>query len=76
MKAPVEPNSSISTWLPGCFSAQSFSLRLKIENHAFVMPSAMQPGAQLRPDALVEHERRMQWAAGTLTIGGAMALAF
>jgi len=49
---------------------------LKIENHAFVMPSAMQPGAHLRPDALVEHERRMQWAAATLTIGGAMALAF
>lgn len=50
---------------------------LKIENHAFVMPpSAMQPGAQIRPDALVEHERRMQWAAGTLTIGSAVALAF
>ena len=50
---------------------------LKIENHAFVMPpSAMQRGAQIRPDALVSHERRMQWAAGSLTIGGAMALAF
>jgi hypothetical protein len=50
---------------------------LKIENHAFVMPpTVMQPGAQVRPDALVEHERRMQWAAATLTIGGAVALAF
>lgn len=50
---------------------------LKIENHAFVMPaSATQRGAQIRPDALVSHERRMQWAAGSLTIGGAVALAF
>ena len=50
---------------------------LKIENHAFVMPpTAMQQGAQIRPDALVDHERHMQWAAGILTIGGAIALAF
>ena len=50
---------------------------LKIENHAFVMPpTAMQQGAQIRPDALVNHERHMQWAAGILTIGGAIALAF
>jgi hypothetical protein len=51
--------------------------RLKIENHAFVMPpTVMQQGAQIRPDALVDHERHMQWAAGVLTIGGAIALAF
>lgn len=50
---------------------------LKIENHAFVMPpTVMQQGAQIRPDALVDHERHMQWAAGILTIGGALALAF
>jgi hypothetical protein len=50
---------------------------LKIENHAFVMPpTAMQQGAQIRPDALVNHERHMQWAASILTIGGAIALAF
>jgi hypothetical protein len=50
---------------------------LKIENHAFVMPpTVMQQGAQIRPDALVDHERHMQWAAGVLTIGGALALAF
>ncbi|MFZ0293760.1 MAG: hypothetical protein WAL52_09165 [Candidatus Sulfotelmatobacter sp.] len=50
---------------------------LKIENHAFVMPpAALQQGAQIRPDALVDHERHMQWAAGILTIGGAIALAF
>jgi hypothetical protein len=50
---------------------------LKIENHAFVMPpTVMQQGAQIRPDALVDHERHMQWAAGILTIGGAIALAF
>jgi hypothetical protein len=50
---------------------------LKIENHAFVMPATvMQPGAQVRPDALVDHERHMQWAAATLTISGAIALAF
>ena len=51
--------------------------RLKIENHAFVMPpTVMQQGAQIRPDALVDHERHMQWAAGVLTTGGAIALAF
>ena len=51
--------------------------RLKIENHAFVMPpTVMQQGAQIRPDVLVDHERRMQWAAATLTVGGAIALAF
>jgi hypothetical protein len=51
--------------------------RLKIENHAFVMPpTAMQQGTQIRPDALVDHERHMQWAAAILTIGGAIALAF
>ena len=50
---------------------------LKIENHAFVMPPiVMQQGAQIRPDALVDHERHMQWAAAILTIGGAIALAF
>jgi len=50
---------------------------LRIENHAFVMPPiVMQQGAQIRPDALVDHERHMQWAAGVLTIGGAIALAF
>ncbi|MGA9508242.1 MAG: hypothetical protein WBV55_06290 [Candidatus Sulfotelmatobacter sp.] len=50
---------------------------LRIENHAFVMPpAALQQGAQIRPDALVDHERRMQWTAGILTIGGALALAF
>jgi hypothetical protein len=50
---------------------------LKIENHAFVMPpSALQQGTQICPDALVDHERRMQSAAATLTIGSAVALAF
>ena len=49
---------------------------LKVENHAFVMPPMLlQQGAQIRPDALVDHERHMQWAAGILTIGGAIALA-
>ena len=56
---------------------EAFAPRLKIENHAFVMPPAFtQHGKQICPDALVDHERRMQWAAGTLTIVGAMALAF
>ncbi|MGA9135145.1 MAG: hypothetical protein WB384_24325 [Candidatus Sulfotelmatobacter sp.] len=50
---------------------------LKIENHAFVMPASVtRSGAQIRPDALVNRERRMQWAAASLTIGGAIALAF
>ncbi|MGA8270376.1 MAG: hypothetical protein WB919_02380, partial [Candidatus Sulfotelmatobacter sp.] len=56
---------------------EAFAPRLKIENHAFVMPpSVMRQGAQIRPDALVALERRMQWAAAILTIGGALALAF
>jgi hypothetical protein len=56
---------------------EAFAPRLKIENNAFIMPpAAMQQGAQIRPDVLVDHERRMQWAAATLTVGGAIALAF
>jgi hypothetical protein len=49
--------------------------RLKIENHAFVMPpiSDAQAGT-LRPDVLVRRERWMQGASGILTVGGALAL--
>ena len=56
---------------------EALAPRLKIENHAFVMPPAVvRQGAQIRPDAVVALERRMQWAAATLTVGGAIALAF
>ncbi|HEY3972280.1 MAG TPA: hypothetical protein VGM18_04700 [Candidatus Sulfotelmatobacter sp.] len=56
---------------------QAAAPRLKIENHAFVMPpSAMMQGAVIRPDRLVLRERRMQLASGVLTVGGSLALAF
>jgi hypothetical protein len=65
-----------ATFVSG-LAIETLAPRLKIENHAFVMPpTVMQQGAQICPDALVDHERRMQWAAATLTIGGAIALAF
>jgi hypothetical protein len=56
---------------------EAIAPRLKIENHAFVMPPTLtRQSGQIRPDALVEHERWMQGLAATLTIGGAVALAF
>ena len=50
---------------------------LKVENRAFVMPaSSIAAGAEVRPDLIVQRERRMQWASGLCTLGGALALAF
>jgi hypothetical protein len=69
---------SVSLWVifVSGLAVEAFAPRLKIENHAFVMPSAVvRQGEQIRPDALVALERRMQWAAAILTIGGAIALA-
>jgi hypothetical protein len=70
---------TIGLWL--IFAAgllvQAAAPRLRIEDHAFVMPpSAMVQGGLIRPDRLVLRERRMQTASGLLTIGGALALAF
>jgi hypothetical protein len=56
---------------------QFFAPGLKIENRAFVMPpSSIVSGAEIRPDLIVQRERRMQWASGLCTVGGALALAF
>jgi len=56
---------------------QAAAPRLKIEDHAFVMPpSAMVQGGLIRPDRLVLRERRMQTASGILTLSGALALGF
>jgi hypothetical protein len=56
---------------------EAIAPRLKIENHAFVMPLTFtQQHGQIRPDALVEHERWMQALAAAFTIGGAAALGF
>ncbi len=70
---------SISLWaiFASGIAIELLAPGLTIENHAFVMPSTLtQQGAQIRPDALVDHERHMQWAAAILTIGGAIALGF
>jgi cytochrome c-type biogenesis protein CcmE len=49
--------------------------RLKIENHAFVMPPISDArSATLRPDVLVRRERWMQSVSGILAVGGALAL--
>ena len=56
---------------------QFFTPGLKIENSAFVMPSSsIVAGAEIRPDSIVQRERRMQWASGLCTLAGALALAF
>ena len=56
---------------------EALAPRLQIENRAFVMPSnANIQGQTLRPDQLVDRERRMQAAAALLTVGGALALGF
>jgi hypothetical protein len=56
---------------------ESLAPRLQIQNRAFVIPPSMTAeGKEVRPDRIVERERRMQWAAGILTIGGALGLAF
>jgi len=56
---------------------QCFTPGLKIENRAFVMPpNSIVAGAEISPDLIVQRERRMQWASGLCTLGGALALAF
>lgn len=51
--------------------------RLKIENNMFVMPPITSGDqAVLRPDVIVRRERWMQFASGTLTVGGSLALGF
>jgi hypothetical protein len=53
------------------------SPRLKIENHAFVMRSVLtSQGGAIRPDAIVDHERRLQWVSGILALGGSLSLGF
>jgi hypothetical protein len=77
------PGESRRAWLALCLWAifaaglaiQLVAPRLKIENHAFVMPPISDAQtATLRPDALVRRERWMQGASGILTVGGALAL--
>jgi hypothetical protein len=56
-------------------AVQLVAPRLKIENHAFVMPPINDAKAEtLRPDVLVRRERWMQGASGILAVGGALAL--
>ena len=56
-------------------AVQLVAPRLKIENHAFVMPPISDArSATLRPDVLVRRERWMQGTSGLLTVGGALAL--
>ncbi len=50
--------------------------RLKIEHRAFVMPATLTASsAPIRPDAIVDRERKMQAAATVLILGSAVGLA-
>jgi len=82
-KSGQTPGKPRRTWLAPClwtiFAAgllvQLAAPRLKIEDHAFVMPPISDAqAATLRPDVLVRRERWMQGASGILTVGGALAL--
>lgn len=54
---------------------QGLAPRLKIQNRAFVLPSKLLvEGNQIRPDAIVQRERTLQWASGLCTLIGALAL--
>jgi hypothetical protein len=49
---------------------------LKVSNRAFVIPKELTAnGETIRPDEIVEKERRMQLLAALLTAGGAVGLA-
>ncbi len=55
---------------------EGFAPRLKIDHHAFVMPTMLTAeSAPVRPDAIVDRERRMQLAASLLLLGSAVGLA-
>lgn len=50
--------------------------RLKIEHRAFVMPVTLTASsAPIRPDAIVDRERKMQAAATLLILGSSLGLA-
>jgi hypothetical protein len=77
------PGESRRAWLALCLWAifaaglaiQLVAPRLKIENHAFVMPPISDAqAATLRPDVLVRRERWMQGASGLLTVGRAAGM--
>lgn len=56
--------------------AQVFSPHLKIENHAFSMPSdLLPPGTTISPSDIVAKERIIQATSAILTVGGALGLA-
>ncbi len=55
---------------------EGFAPRLKIEHHAFIMPTMLTAeSGPVRPDAIVDRERRMQLAASLLLLGSAVGLA-
>lgn len=56
---------------------QVIAPRLKVKNHAFVMPQVMISGKQqIDPADLVARERLMQLLSLMLTLGGAIGLGF
>jgi hypothetical protein len=55
---------------------ESLAPRLKIEHRAFVMPLTLTASsAPIRPDAIVDRERKMQAAASLLILGSSVGLA-
>jgi len=56
---------------------QLFSPRLKVSNGAFVIPPEMAAGRNpIRPDEIVDRQRRMQFLSLLFTVSGAVGLAF
>src|SRR5947208_1692775 len=56
---------------------QLLSPHLKISNGAFVIPPEMAAGRNaIRPDEIVDRQRRMQLLSLLLTVSGALGLAF
>jgi hypothetical protein len=55
---------------------EGLSPQLKIEHRAFVMPVTLTASsAPIRPDAIVDRERKMQAAATLLILGSSLGLA-
>jgi hypothetical protein len=55
---------------------QAFSPGLRIEHNKFVAPVTISQGQEIHPDKLIARERTVQLLSATLTLGGALGLAF
>lgn len=55
---------------------QGFSPGLRIEHNKFVAPLTISQGQEIHPDEIVARERMVQTLSATLTLAGALGLAF